>query len=305
MPMKIHIIGAGLSGLLTSQVFADHNTTVYDLAPEVPNNHHNVLRFRTNAAEALIGLPFKKVNVLKAVQGGTNPVADAIRYSVKVTGKIHPRSVMSTEPVKRFIAPPDLIPQLAKRIHFMGGVNFLSEDFKDRYFLPGLVNICISTLPASVTMPYFFPDRVGCDFSYQKGWTATMSLQESLDCSLNATVYDVSKDQPWYRATLCEGEVIFEGVGDPPEAYPYEWLRAFGLSGKAATGCKINNSTYQKISELVVRDRKRLDDAIWALGEHHDIYSIGRFATWKPKLLLDGVIGQAQKLKSDLEKLYA
>src|ERR1700751_3311499 len=116
--MKIHIIGAGMSGLLAANMLRRHDVTVIEKQKELPNNHHAVLRFRTPEVGSILGIPFKKVNMIKTYMPNMNVVADSLSYSRKVTGKfLSNRSIIDgTVIAERYIAPPDLIPQMAKDV---------------------------------------------------------------------------------------------------------------------------------------------------------------------------------------------
>ncbi len=111
------IIGAGLAGLLAANVF--QRAKVFEAGPEDQVNHKAVLRFRTDAVGAACGIEFRKVRVHKGLWVNGSFRSPSIQlanlYSQKVVGRLADRSVWHLDPVDRFIAPEDLVAQMAER----------------------------------------------------------------------------------------------------------------------------------------------------------------------------------------------
>ena len=88
MQKTVHIIGAGMAGLLAAQMLRRHyNVKVYERQKELPNNHSAVLRFRTPEVGNVLGIEFKKVQMVKTYIPEQSVVGDAISYSHKCTGR--------------------------------------------------------------------------------------------------------------------------------------------------------------------------------------------------------------------------
>lgn len=292
---NVTIFGAGLAGLIAARMLPERNPIVYDRSEAVPHNHKAVLRFRTDRVGVATNIPFEEVTVDKAVVGAINHVDAAIKYSLKTTGKLHKRSVMNLDTVQRWVAPDDFIPRLASTTNFVGGVDFQKWShnlLKDH----GPV---ISTIPVDVMMDLFkWPDKP--DFQRARGWNLRVKLLEDLDCNMHMTIYNVG-DDPWYRATLTSGTLIFEGSGDAPALHPSSaheeisrWLGVFGLEDRHCEGWELHEAKYQKIVDLDRHDRDSVKRFIMMLSSEHNIHSLGRFATWRPKLLLDDVVNDVR-----------
>lgn len=295
---RLIIVGAGLSGLIAARMMTDRHPLIIEKQRYLPNNHEAILRFRTNSVSTATNIPFRKVHVTKATYRGDNPVRDAIRYSLKVTGKIQDRSVMDLKPVERFIAPRDFISRLGKRARIQYGVDF--ESMTNRIWQSGRPSF-VSTVPMPTMMKLFNWDPI--EFTYRSGWTVRFKLLPEYDCKMNCTVY-FPGSEPWYRASITDDELIVEGQGDKPDDFfdisttesEDRLLYAFGLTHDMfeAQRVSIKSSKYQKIGELSVKDRESAKRFIMHLTESHNIYSLGRFATWRPKLLLDDIVQDVQ-----------
>ena len=295
MNKQITIFGAGFAGLIAARMLHERSPKVFDAQDSIPNNHKAVLRFRDSIVGDVTNIPLRKVKVVKAVVWGMNDVQSAVQYSLKTTGMLHMRSIIDTENVDRYVAPEDFITRLASTVDFSGGMDFVQWSSnlikKDR----GPV---ISTIPM-VTMMDIFKWEGRPTMEFHKGWNLRVSLHKHLKCNLNMTLYNPRQQEPWYRATITEGVVIFEGMGDAP---PYSdgvlnmWLQMVGLDLNHAEEANMSKSRYQKIVDLSQSDRVKANMFMVWLSKEHGIYSLGRFATWRPKLLLDDLVNDVRMI---------
>lgn len=303
------IIGAGLSGLIAGSML--RGSSIFDHAPGLPNNHSALLRFRSSVVGDAVGVPFRRVDVMKSVQPWRNPVADAISYSLKSTGHASLRSILSVsgEVDARYIAPNDLIQRLARQIS--------PEDFRwnadaervirDRKGLP-----IISTIPMPALMDILDYPELRPRFNYVSGATITYDLPEEFDVC--ATVYFPDPEIPCYRASITERRLIIE-FSNETESFmelnlPENREQLLSMSNAAIyflgiqdkvdildfrARAKFKPMKYAKITRADEQMRKRF--ILWAT-EAHNIYSLGRFATWRPGLLLDDVVNDVRVIQS-------
>jgi hypothetical protein len=292
------VAGAGLAGLIAASMLRDEVEGVYELQSQLPHNHSALLRFRSSVVGDAVGIPFRKVKVMKSVDPWRNPVADALMYSMKCTGKAQLRSVVSAagEIEERFIAPDDFIPRLAKQVGPKIAFNAGVENALGRHKV-------ISTVPMPAIMDLLgWEDKPAFDFT--GGWTITCDLPKSIDVC--ATVYMPHPAVEPYRASITDHRLIIE-VSDwqlnPQQQEPSKELAigaacmALGLDhlmDYVKEHHEMKRMKYAKILPIPDAVRKRF--IIWA-SEKHNVYSLGRFATWRPGLLLDDVVNDVRQIQ--------
>src|SRR6478735_6009068 len=114
----IKVVGAGMAGLLAGAILRDECSEIVEAQKSLPHNHTALLRFRSSIVGDAVNIPFTEVQVMKAVQSFSNPVADAISYSVKTNGSARLRSITGAEGKieKRYIAPDDFVERLKGKV---------------------------------------------------------------------------------------------------------------------------------------------------------------------------------------------
>jgi NAD(P)-binding Rossmann-like domain len=283
--MKINILGAGMSGLLAANILRRHDITIIEKQSELPNNHHAVLRFRTPEVGNILGIPFKKVNMIKTHVPYVNVVADSLSYSRKTTGQyLSNRSIIEgTVIAERYIAPPDLIAQMAQNVN----INYDSFEYTDK--LPH-----ISTIPMPMLMNILdYPHVI--NFKSMPGIVFTGRI---LDCDAYVSVLFPGPDVPYSRATITGDNLIVEfpnlrELPDTPDlAHVYYSL---GLHDCVILDGAFKHQDFFKIIEIDDSERKKF--MRWATV-NFNIYSLGRYSTWRPKLLLDDLIQDVRKIES-------
>ena len=187
---KFIIVGAGMAGLLAGNMLRSNTYKILEALPELPNNHHALLRFRTGLVGEVVGVPFKKVTVIKDIDRYRSTfLGDVLSYSYKATGKSTLRSVITagTEYHERYISPPDLIERMYEAgppIQF--GLNYLPSSW-DRPV--------ISTIPMPNLMDmlnYPRPEH----FEYRSGWVWSADLDLSSRGCLCDDLFSIAKDPP-------------------------------------------------------------------------------------------------------------
>lgn len=299
--MTITIFGSGLSGLISARMLADRKPVIYEKQDSLPNNHKAILRFRSTVVGDATNIPFREVKVIKAVHGGINSVSDSVRYSKKVTGKLQVRSILDLQPVTRYIAPSNMVSRLASTATIEFGRDF--EKWTSELVRPNRPP-AISTLPMPYMMDLFnWWDKP--DFNYVNGWNLRVKLKPILQARINCTVY-FPGDEPWYRASVTDDELIIEGVDVPKfkelgeisvQSLTIRLMDPLGLSLADLLDWKtapVHQSRYQKIGDLSAEESESAKNFIMFLSKKHNIYSLGRFATWRPKLLLDDIVNDVR-----------
>jgi hypothetical protein len=109
------------------------------------------------------------------------------------------------------------------------------------------------------------------------------------------TVYFPDPNNPVYRATLHEDLLIVEGVKRKVVDYDWrDWVApAFGLFEKEVLQVGVHEQKYGKITPMDDDFRKSF---ILHATMKYNIWSLGRFATWR-NILLDDVHDDVLKIK--------
>jgi hypothetical protein len=282
--MKIEIVGAGMAGLLAANMLKRHNPVVFESQASLPNNHSAVLRFGSNLVGDVIGVPFKKVSMIKTYLPWRNKVADCLQYSYKCAG-VHrsdrsiTREAFSEE---RWISPPTLISTMAEGID----INYEYKWSKPK-------GPTISTLPMPILaklLGYEFPEET---FKYVHG--ANLKAQVK-NCDAYMSLYVPDPKYSFNRVSITGDELIAEYAF---KSFPKLELKEIDRFSEMSTirillgvyfredSCIIKEQKYAKIQPI--DERLRRDFLVWATDKHN-IFSLGRFATWRPGLLLDSLV---------------
>lgn len=291
---KVTIIGAGLAGLLAGNMLR-HRSTIIEKQEQLPNNHHALLRFRTDVFATVVGIPFKKVKMIKAVYGAnTNPIRNELQYAQKVTGVMRTDRSLPIGVVKedRYIAPPDLINQLANMCneikYGIAAPPYWNKDLIGHICEDSDYGPVISTIPMPQLMEMLdYSKRDSITFDYFSGSVVSATVA---DCDAYATYYFPDHQHDAYRASITGNRLIIEmrhGIEDAAIANASYYAQAFGINPKDISDVQFKQMKYAKI--MPIDEDIRKDFMHWATI-NFNIYSLGRYATWRPGLLLDDLV---------------
>jgi hypothetical protein len=285
--MRLTIYGAGLAGLLAANMLRRYKPVVREFQSSLPHNHDALLRFRSDAVARATGIPFRKVRVQKGVFTASRglssvpSIADCNMYSMKVTGDVLDRSIGNLDPVDRWIAPPNLIATLADSLEIqydspMKIYGDSPEPIVSTIPMPGLMKLAGWELPA-------FGYRPVTVLTFDILWPKTEVYQ---------TVYFPEIELLPYRVSITGSHVMIEITGEVTTFIdPYEIalssLKAFGLPPAVnISDPQLKVQTFGKIVPIPENARKEF---ILAMSDRYNIYSVGRYATWR-NILLDDVV---------------
>lgn len=300
------IVGGGFAGLIAAHVIPD--SEVIERNP-VGQMHGALLRFRSDVVAQATGIEFQKVLVRKGIwwdRHFTQPnIKVANMYSRKVTGTLAgDRSIWNIDPVERYIAPPDFYPRLVEKLEREQRLAFGIDINLLRYTERRTPFINTTPLPALV-------ESLGIDTpeGLVFGSSGIHTLRIKLDdvSGIYQTVYFPTWKYGLYRASITDDLLILEFVRDTEDND--EWIadvtRAFWLDPAVRGVIEnrladaeqhrgiIGTQKYGKITPLPSSVRKAL---LLYLTAQFNIYSIGRFATWR-NILLDDVVRDARLVK--------
>lgn len=306
---KITIIGAGMAGLLAGAMLRNEVAQIWEAQPDLPNNHSALLRFRSSIVGDTLNIPFKKVQVMKASDRWRNPVADALSYSIKTNGTATLRSSTTANGQidERYIAPTNLIQQMADRLQTP--IDFNSPfSAEDSLGLRVMACPIISTLPMPVLADLFDIDHP--EFKWVEGYNINVDL---VGVDAYVTLYIPDRAKAMNRISITGNRLTIEcalpGIdqatvagsvrhrNESPNLFEVEdCLELLGLN----IGCympstyKVSQQRYAKILPVDERWRKEF---IMKMSREYGIFSLGRFATWRPGLLLDDVVNDVRVIQ--------
>jgi len=166
----------------------------------------------------------------------------------------------------------------------------------------------ISTIPMPNLMAALsYPERSAIEFRHVGGCNINATV---VGCDAYCTIYVPDPSLPFNRISLTGGKLTIELAN-----YSSAWLRELSGVGlqtnmeallrEAASMLGISNMNhivnvlssdqrYAKIQSIDDSARKRF--MLWAT-ENYNIYSLGRFATWSPKILLDDCVKDVRVIR--------
>lgn len=299
--MRFNIIGSGMAGLLAGVMLKDEVWSIIERSNHIPNNHSAVLRFRSKTVADAVGIDFKEVKAIKATVHWRNPVADALSYSLKTNGTATLRSSTTAngEISTRYIAPSDFIPRMVKKAP---PVTLNKEATID--WIRGSRNageFTISTIPMPMLMDLLGYERPSNSqllrFDSRPGTNVICELK---DVDAYCSLYVPNPQYPGSRISLTGGDLVVECYGDindfDESKIILTALQELGIpySHLITDSIRVKKQPYAKILPIDERERKRF--IMWASDEF-GVYSLGRFATWRPGLLMDDLVDDVRRIR--------
>ena len=299
--MKIAVIGAGISGLIARGAFKnnwDNEIRVFDKREQKKqplSDHKAVMRLRDDRIKNYIDCQLKKVDVYKAVYHNgeiydkPNILLNNL-YSKKAYGTLGDRSLSSLGRVERYLLSgfgPDCQNYETRVVTKIGEKYLLFEDGNHYSY-----DVCISTIPMPILIK-----MAGVESSAKFSFSPIHILRGKIiiKCNVHQTIYFTEPDNSYpYRATIEGDTMIIESIEPVDELQFRDSLRAFGLT-ISDVDVKFNYSRQAigKMNEIDDLERRRI---MMELTKKYNVYSFGRFATWRP-LRIDQTFDDIEKIK--------
>jgi len=277
------IVGGGLSGLLCGAL--NPNAVVYEAGPKRESDHKALFRCRTPEIGRILGIPFKEVKVNKAIWDHGKEVNPTPRiahlYSQKVTGKITGRSILDIRPVTRYIPPEDFVEQLQERCNIEYNTFLVPGEID--YNCPVISTIPLPSLLVGLKMK---DDFKSTEFIFRNIHTERIEIDE---CDSYCTVYYPEEWIGPYRASITGSTLIIESMKEIEADDLKHIFTSLGIPMKMKYYEQLTGHM-QKMGKIYQIDEQLRKNLITKLTIKHNIYSLGRFATWRPKVMLDDVL---------------
>lgn len=295
---SVTIIGAGLSGIIAANILHRHNPKVIEKQTNLPDNHSAVLRFRTDAVSRATGIKFEKVLVRKGIWDGAAMhnvcnirLANAYSQNVLGVANLKDRSIWDLEAKERFIAPPDFISRAAESMDISLGMEILVQQKAESD------KLVISTIPMPVMVSMYGP-TLGFDVTemFKSPSLPVYTIRATVKgCSVHQTIYNGQLNKyEWYRASIHSENLIIESAKpiDSPWRILESVSQAFGVI-LPASNVQVSEQKAGKMMPIDETERQRF---ISSLSDEFGIFSLGRLATHRPKLLLDDIPGDIESI---------
>lgn len=282
------IIGAGMAGCIAAHIFPE--STIYEAAPGPKAMHHALLRFKSDAIGEAVGIPFKKVEIQKAIWFDGKEVSPSPRmsalYSKKVTGEYLQRSITKLEASTRFIAPDDFHMQMLERLKH-----------RIEYSHPITVDTFHSLLPSPIisTIPInLLAEATGAHIEKKSEAKQIYVANATIgNCNMYCTIYYPSEDTSVYRASITGSKLIVESVEPVMQSDIIMVCDSFGMRLFELS----NITTYTQNNGKIIPDETGSHKAfVHDMTMRYGIYSLGRFALWR-NILLDDVLCDCLKIR--------
>lgn len=291
--MSLDIVGAGLAGLLAGRMLHHKDPILHEAQASLPNNHSAVLRFRSTVVGDTLGIQFKKVNLIKDSLPWRNTIASALAYSEKNLGKFRSdRSIIAgITQSERYIAPADLIQRMARGLNIKYGKAY---EF-------GREKVCVSTIPMPTLMTLLdYPNKDQINFNGVPGINIKARIP---NCDAYVSLLVPHPDLAYSRISITGDELIVEVPNveelNDPRSVLSSAAHHLGIKPSVLTDITHHTTRYAKISPIDEMARK---DFIYWATDQHGIFSLGRFATWRPGLLLDDLVRDIRLIDGWLDR---
>lgn len=299
--MKFIIIGAGIAGNVAFGAFQSYSPQVFEARPEKTaglSQHKAVMRIRDPKIGYLLGCNLTKIQVHKMVffDGQLHSQPSIIfnnLYSLKLYNHLDFKSINELGFVDRYLIREDISCPGIRYNHKLISVKKgeLTFEVVGKGEKRIEYDFCISTIPMPVIL-----NSAGISLNKIKFTSNPISvtlLELYTDSYVHQTVYFPEKKFNAYRVTLERSVIIIEGTKEPKEQEIREILRCFGLG---LNDIKISRPHHQKVGKMIPiqDDFRRLH--IMNLSRNFNIFSLGRFAIWKP-IRVDHLVHDLEKIK--------
>ncbi len=283
------IIGAGMAGLLAGVL--NPSAEIWEAKSSLPQEHKAVFRLQSDAIAKFTGISMKKVKVHKGIWFEGKDAHKSIRlanlYSQKVTGQVSARSILDLDSVSRWIPPINFTEQMAdlckKRILF--GREFVKPEGEP----------IISTIPLPAMMS-ILGLKMAKQVSAEGIWITQIHIK---NCNTYSTIYYPGTEMAAYRASITGDTLIVESTDHIDAQERIQIFESFGILQEAQI---ITQNHCQPRGKIVAMDSAIRKSAITQMTLNHNIYSLGRYATWRPKVMLDDVLEDIFVIKRLVEE---
>lgn len=293
MSKKIVILGSGIAGCIAYHSFKSESASIVEKTPQVGGKmpvHDALMRLRNPAVADLIGAKKKKINITKGIWYKGNFInTPNIKinniYSIKLYGAVGKRSVLKPGDSTRYLIdggipiPNDKI--INQEVHSIkDGKIYLGKNFTDEL----KYDYCISTIPMDIMYSKIAPPHNGINLKFESKQISVKRLTLKKPTGMHQTISYADPKFNIYRITIQDDIIIIESKialeFEIRAEYEYLIPESFGIPKSFWVEFSgLSNIKNGKI--IPPNNKERLKYIMW-LTDQHNIFSFGRFATWRP-----------------------
>lgn len=305
--MDIVIIGAGVAGSISFEYFRNFKPTIFDSDIKkntALKNHEAIIRIKNKKLGDILGCSLKEIEVTKEIYSEgkiykrSNSRLNNL-YSYKTNKAFMNRSISGTKDQnqKRYLLPAnftvepfvgwELVGIKKKYLIFIDTISGTEQHVS--------YDVCISTIPLP-TLLKIIGYKHNMYFGYENIFIK--KIKYSLKAKgIYQTIYFPDLYLDTYRATLEENCLTVESMNELTGDEITIIESAFGLDC-LSTESEVFLNHKQKFGKIqpVEYDYER-KAALLYLTKEYNIYSLGRFATWR-QVMVDDLVGDLEKIKS-------
>lgn len=273
------IIGDGLTACIAGMM----NQQARLIAGAETPKHKAIMRFRTPDIERITGIRCKEVTITKSAywdgeHHSSAPINIANEYSKKVSGGFYDRSITNLDKCTRWVPPEDLHDRLLDMIG--SRLTYGKQD-------SGAGEVRITTLPLAYNAALYLEDYVNTEFipDYTTIYVNKFRIHK---CNLWHTTY-FPRGGPYYRMSI-EGDIAT--IESVLKLNREDIIYAFASMGMDYDKDEVQIvlvNYEQRIGKIHPAAESARKTLIHQMSVLHNVYSLGRKATWR-NILLDDVV---------------
>jgi len=277
------VLGTGLTACLAGMV--NQHATLYN-EKETDKVHKAILRFPSPQIEKITGIPCNHVKISKSIfSGGVHHsvpnIALCNQYSFKCTGGYYDRSISNLDTVERWVPPEDFHERM---LHMLRHRVFRGVGYKEAMIsATDLEEPIVSTLPMATNCALVDEEVEELGTENRSIYVTKAKIE---DCNIWHTMYFPEIELQTYRASI-EGDILTIESIAPIDIDDVYWVA--DVFGVIYNDFPSIFNFQQKIGKITPIDTHLRKEVIRTLTDQYNIYSLGRWATWRSIQLEDVV----------------
>jgi hypothetical protein len=214
-------------------------------------------------------------------------------YSLKTIGQIAHRSIWDVEPVERYIPPADfherLLAMIGDRVEYGEKIKEIGNKWltgsNGGLLRRGEGAPIISTIPLQAMARIIDPTPGVGELDHTPAFRPIWVYKGKIIGQAYQTIYLPDQNTSAYRLSVTGNEFIIESMATLSDAEIGNLLAVISISEYYGVHCH-----KQTVGKMVPIPENYRRNFILQSTINHRIYALGRFATWREKVMMDDVV---------------